>query len=168
MPAAAAQAVAGCHDPAGPHRMTAVPTVLHTGEAFNVVPDSGELVCDVRADSDAAFAGVLAAVPGAVGGARLEASLLREWPGMDARAATAGLLERASAAIGRPIAAGARGGASDAAHFAASIPWTVDGLGPLGGGAHAPHEHVAAVSLGPRAEIALALTDVALSDPGHT
>jgi len=166
--AAAAQAVAGCHDPAGPHRMTAVPTVLHTGEAFNVVPDSGELVCDVRADSDAAFAGVLAAVPAAVGGARLEASLLREWPGMDARAATAGLLERASAAIGRPIAAGARGGASDAAHFAASIPWTVDGLGPLGGGAHAPHEHVAAVSLGPRAEIALALTDVALSDPGHT
>jgi glutamate carboxypeptidase len=147
--------------------MTAVPTVLHTGEAFNVVPGSGELVCDVRADSDAAFAGVLAAVPGAVGGARLEASLLREWPGMDAREATAGLLERASVAIGRPIAAGARGGASDAAHFAASIPWTVDGLGPLGGGAHAAHEHVAAASLGPRAEIALALTDVALSGPGH-
>jgi len=48
---------------------------------------------------------------------------------------------------------------------AASIPWTVDGLGPLGGGAHAPHEHVAAASLGPRAEIALALTDVALSGP---
>src|SRR5919204_231051 len=31
--AAAAQAVAGRHDPAGPHRLTAVPTVLRSGEA---------------------------------------------------------------------------------------------------------------------------------------
>ena len=33
------------------------------GEAFNVVPGAGELVCDVRADSDDAFPSVLAAVP---------------------------------------------------------------------------------------------------------
>jgi glutamate carboxypeptidase len=161
--AGAAEAVAACHDPRGPQRLTAVPTVLRSGEAFNVVPDAGELVCDVRADSSDAFAAVLAAVPEEVGGARLDAALLREWPGMDARAATAELLERAAASVGRPITAGARGGASDAAHFAAAIPWTVDGLGPLGGGAHAPHEHVAVASLAPRAEVALALTDAVLS-----
>src|SRR5829696_8183685 len=160
--AADGRAVAACHDPAGPQRLTAVPTVLHAGEAFNVVPDAGALICDVRADSSDAFASVLAAVPEEVSGARLQAALVREWPGMDSRRATAGLLERASAAIGRPIAAGARGGASDAAHFAASIPWTVDGLGPLGGGAHAPHEHVTAASLAPRAEVALALADAVL------
>ena len=48
--AAAAQAVAACHDPAGPHRLTAVPTVLRSGDAFNVVPGAGELFCDCRAD----------------------------------------------------------------------------------------------------------------------
>jgi glutamate carboxypeptidase len=159
----AARAVAACHDPNGSSRLTAVPTVLHSGEAFNVVPDAGELICDVRADSSDAFSAVLASVPDEVGGARLHAALLREWPGMDSRTATTDLLSRASAAIGRPIAAGARGGASDAAHFAGSIPWTVDGLGPLGGGAHAPHEHVAVASLARRAEVALAVTDAVLT-----
>jgi len=40
------------------------------------------------------------------------------WPSMDAREATAGVLERASALLGRPVVAAGRGGASDAAHFA--------------------------------------------------
>ncbi len=161
--ASAAQAVAACNEPDGPRRLTAVPTVLRSGDAFNVVPGTGELVCDVRADSLDAFAAVLDAVPERVGGARLDATLVREWPGMDARAATAGLLERAGAAIGRPIAGAARGGASDASHFAASIPLTVDGLGPRGGGAHAPHEYVLASSFRPRAEVALAVADALLT-----
>jgi glutamate carboxypeptidase len=160
--AAAAQAVAACHDPRGPERLTAVPTVLRSGEAFNVVPAAGELICDVRADASDAFDSVLAAIPAEVGGARLEAEQVRVWPGMDSRAATAGLLERAAAALGRPIAGAARGGASDASHFAAAIPLTIDGLGPRGGGAHAPHEHVLAASIRPRAEVALAVADAAL------
>jgi glutamate carboxypeptidase len=161
--AAAARAVAACHDPTGPERLTAVPTVIRSGDAFNVVPDAGELVCDVRADTLGALEAVLRAVPGEVGGATLEAGLVREWPGMDARVPTAGLLERAGATIGRPIVGGARGGASDASHFAATIPLTVDGLGPRGGGAHAPHEYVLASSLRGRAEVALAVTDAVLS-----
>src|ERR687895_187339 len=60
--AAAAQAVAACSDPAGPDRLTAVPTILHSGEAFNVVPAHGELLCDLRADDLAAFDPVLEAV----------------------------------------------------------------------------------------------------------
>jgi glutamate carboxypeptidase len=158
-----ARQVAGCHDPHGADHLTVVPTVIRSGDAFNVVPDRGELVFDVRADMLEAFDRVVAAVPDEVGGARLEARLMREWPGMDARAATAALLERAGAAIGRPIVAAARGGASDASHFAAEIPLTVDGLGPLGGGAHAPHEFVLASGFKPRAEVALAIADAVLS-----
>jgi glutamate carboxypeptidase len=81
---------------------------------------------------------------------------------MDSSAATAPLLERAAEALGRPIAGAARGGASDASHFAAAIPLTVDGLGPRGGGAHAPHEHVLVDSIGPRAAVALAVADSVL------
>jgi glutamate carboxypeptidase len=157
--AGAAQAVAARHDPGGPQHLTAVPTVLRSGDAFNVVPAEGELICDVRADSLDALREVLDAVPAAAGGATLQAQLVRQWPGMDSGAATAGLLERAARALGRPIVGGARGGASDASHFAATIPLTVDGLGPRGGGAHAPHEYVLAESLRSRAEVALALAD---------
>ena len=160
--AAAAQAVAACHDPEGPERLTAVPTVLRAGDAFNVVPAHGELTCDMRADRLEAFAAVLDAVPASVGGATLSAQNVRRWPGMDSRAAVLPLLERAGAALGRPIAAHARGGASDASHFAAQIELTVDGLGPLGGGAHAPHEFVWAWSLRTRAEVALAVVDAVL------
>jgi glutamate carboxypeptidase len=160
--ASAAQAVAGSQDPHGPQRLTAVPTVLHVGDAFNVVPGIGELVCDLRADSLDAFEGVLQALPAELGGARLEARLVRQWPGMDAREATAPLLQAAAAALGRPVIGAGRGGASDAAHFAATIPFTVDGLGPRGGGAHAPHEYLLATSLRPRAEVALAVADAAL------
>jgi glutamate carboxypeptidase len=160
--ASAAQAIAGCHDPHGPHRLTAVPTVLHTGDAFNVVPGTGELVCDLRADGLEAFDEVLAAVPEELGGARMEATLVREWPGMDARVATAALLEAAAAALGRQVIGAGRGGASDASHFAGTIPLTVDGLGPRGGGAHAPHEYLLASSIGPRAEVALAVVDAVL------
>jgi glutamate carboxypeptidase len=162
--AAAAQAIARCHDPAGPDHLTAVPTVARSGDAFNVVPATGELIADVRADRLEAFARVLEAVPGEVGGARLDARLMREWPGMDARAATAPLLARATDLLGRPVMPAHRGGASDASHFAAGIPLTVDGLGPRGGGAHAPHEHVLTSSLRSRAEVALAVALAALGD----
>jgi glutamate carboxypeptidase len=160
--AEAARAVAACHDPQGPERLTAVPTVLHSGEAFNVVPAAGELYCDLRADDDAAFDAVAAAVPAAVAGARLDTGFVRRWPGMDSRAATAALLERASAALGRPILATERGGASDASHMAAHVPVTIDGLGPRGGGAHAPEEFVLTRTLRERAEVALAILGVLL------
>jgi glutamate carboxypeptidase len=82
---------------------------------------------------------------------------------MQAREATPGLLGASSELLGRPIAAAARGGASDASHFAPVIPLTVDGLGPRGGGAHAPHEFVLTSSLKSRAQVALAMVDALLS-----
>ena len=162
---AAAQAVAACHDPNGPERLTSVPTILRSGDAFNVVPDSGELFADVRADSLSAFDPVIAAVPDEVGGAKLDVELVRKWPGMDAREATASLLAAASERLGRTITAGQRGGASDASHVSQYVPLTIDGLGPRGGGAHTPEEFVLMPSLLPRCEVALALVAALLELP---
>jgi glutamate carboxypeptidase len=155
--ATAAQAVAGRHDPSGPHRLTAVPTVVRSGDAFNVVPGTGELFCDCRADELDAIESVLDTIPADVGGVTLSAELIRRWPGMHSEAAVAPVLARASEALGRPVRGVSRGGASDASHFAASIPITIDGLGPRGGRAHNPGEYVYADSLTPRAELALAV-----------
>jgi len=160
--ATAAQTIAAQHDPGGADHLTAVPTVVRSGDAFNVVPAAGRLIADVRADRLDAFTRVLDAVPAEVGGATLTARLVREWPGMDARAATAPLLAAASERLGRPVIAAQRGGASDASHFAATIPLTVDGLGPRGGAAHNPGEFVLASSLRTRAEVALAVALAAL------
>jgi glutamate carboxypeptidase len=161
--AAAAQAVATHHAPDGPDRLTAVPTVLHAGDAFNVVPGSGELVCDLRADDEAAILAAVDAIPREHGGVALEPSLARLWPGMHSEAATEPLLARAGEALGRPIVGMPRGGASDASHLASVVPVTVDGLGPRGGKAHNPGEFVLASSLVTRAEVALAMTAAALA-----
>src|SRR3954451_6229053 len=98
-----AQAVAACHDPAGPSRLTAVPTVLRSGDAFNVVPGTGELFCDCRADELDAIEAVLDAIPAEVGGVGLDARLIRRWPGMHSEVAVAPVLAQASAALGRPV-----------------------------------------------------------------
>jgi glutamate carboxypeptidase len=161
--AAAAQAVAARHAPDGPDHLTAVPTVLHAGEAFNIVPGRGELSCDLRADSDAAILAVLEALPRDVDGVTLAPELIRLWPGMSSEQATAPLLDRAAVALGRPVVGVRRGGASDASHLAPAIPLTVDGLGPRGGKAHNPGEFVLAESLSSRAEVALAVIDAALA-----
>jgi glutamate carboxypeptidase len=163
--ASAAQAVAARHDPKGPSHLTAVPTILRAGDAFNVVPDAGTLYCDVRADDLDAIRAVVQAVPGEVGGAALATEMVRLWPGMDSSDTTVGLLERAATALGRPVAGVPRGGASDASHFATAIPVTVDGLGPRGGLAHNPGEYVLADALTSRAEVALAVVDAALAAP---
>jgi glutamate carboxypeptidase len=158
-----AQRVAACSDPGGPRRLTAVPTIMRSGEAFNVVPAHGELVCDLRADTLEALEPVLAAVPEELGEVRIAPHMVRAWPGMDTRAESAPLLERAAALLGRPLVAAERGGASDASHMAAVIPLTIDGLGPRGGGAHTPEEWVSAESLGSRAEVALAVVGALLA-----
>ena len=157
--------LARLHQPAGPDRLSVVPTVVRSGEALNVVPAGGELIFDLRADRIEAFDDVIGAIPPALDGVGLEARMERLWPGMDVRAVTAPLLERASARLGRRIVGVARGGASDASHFAPTIAQTIDGLGPRGGGAHTPEEFVLAASLRERAEVAVAIAVEALQGP---
>jgi glutamate carboxypeptidase len=161
--AAAAEAAATHHAPTGPERLTVVPTVMSAGDSFNVVPASGELYCDMRADRIEAFDRVLADVPAEVGGACLVSQLHRLWPGMDAEAATHDVIAAAGERLGREVAGVARGGASDASHLAQVIPVTLDGLGPRGGAAHAPGEFVLADSLRSRAEVALAVAGAVLA-----
>jgi glutamate carboxypeptidase len=159
-----ARRVAALGDPAGPARLTAIPTVLHAGEAFNIVPDEAELCCDLRADRLEAFEPVLAAVPSDIDGVEIEAELVRKWPGMDSRELVAERLAGPAAELlGFPVLVGSRGGASDASHMAEHIPLTVDGLGPRGGHAHHPDEFVATASIAPRSAIALAMTAAALN-----
>jgi glutamate carboxypeptidase len=155
--ATAAQVVAGEHAPDGQDALSAVPTIMNAGEAFNVVPPGGELYCDLRAERLEAFGRVIDALPEEVGGARLEAELIRQWPGMDAREQTRELLRGAGELLGRPVVGAERGGASDASHMAAYVPLTVDGLGPRGGGAHNPEEWVSRESLHRRAQVAMAV-----------
>jgi glutamate carboxypeptidase len=159
-----ARTVAALHDPGGPDGLSAVPTVMRSGDAFNVVPASGELIFDLRAATLDAFEPVLGAVADEIDGVALSAGIERRWPGMDTEEGVAPLLARASAALGRPLVGVSRGGASDAAHFAATIPLTVDGLGPRGGGAHTPEEFVFSESLRSRAEVALAVVLATLVD----
>ena len=136
-----------------------MPTILRSGDAFNVVPPAGELLCDLRADRLAAFDPVFQAIPDEHDEVRLEPHMVRAWPGMDSRTATAGVLAAASEALGRKIVASERGGASDASHIAAGgIELTIDGLGPRGGGADTPYEWVSAESLRDAPEVALAVT----------
>jgi glutamate carboxypeptidase len=155
--ATAAQVVAGEHAPDGQDALSAVPTIMNAGEAFNVVPPGGELYCDLRAERLEAFGRVIDALPEEVGGARLEAELVRQWPGMDAREQTRELLRSAGELLGRPVVGAERGGASDASHMAGYVPLTVDGLGPRGGGAHNPEEWVSRESLHTRAQVAMAV-----------
>jgi glutamate carboxypeptidase len=161
--ATVARSCADLGDPGGPEQLTVVPTVMASGRAFNVVPAFGELIFDLRARSLEAFEPVLARVPAELDEVRLTARMERKWPGMDSEALTEPLLAAASERLGRAIVGMRRGGASDASHFAATIPLTVDGLGPRGGGAHAPDEFVLAESLGRRAEVALAVAEQVLA-----
>jgi glutamate carboxypeptidase len=158
-----ARRIAALGDPGGAERLTAIPTVIRSGEAFNVVPAEGELTCDLRAERLEAFAPLVEAVPAELDGVRLEAALVRRWPGMDSRELVAERLAAPAAKLlGHPLAVGSRGGASDASHMAAEVPLTVDGLGPRGGHAHHPDEFVALDSVRPRAAVALAIAAAAV------
>jgi glutamate carboxypeptidase len=158
-----ADAVARLHDPTGSDQLSVVPTVMRSGDAFNVVPAAGELIFDLRSRRLGAFDDVMAAIAPELDEVSLVARMEREWPAMDSEQATGQLLADASRLAGRPVVGMARGGASDASHFADTIALTVDGLGPRGGGAHTPEEFVLRDALHRRAEVALAIARAALA-----
>ncbi len=164
--ARAAEHVAGAHDPDGPNHLTAVPTILRSGDALNVVPAAGELVADVRADSLPPIEELIGRMPKEIDEVALTSESVRLWPGMQTTEATAPLLTDAAARLGRPVVPRGRGGASDASHLATAVTLTVDGLGPRGGNAHHPDEYLLAESLAPRAEVALAVALAALGSSG--
>ncbi|MER6195538.1 M20 family metallopeptidase [Streptomyces cyaneofuscatus] len=137
---------------------TVTPTVASAGTLENVVPAEATVVVDVRVESaeekervEAAFAALTPQVDGAR--ITVEGTIAR--PPMPASAA-AELLPLARQLM-PGIEAVAVGGGSDGNLTAAVGVPTLDGLGAVGGGAHADHEYVVVDAMAERAHLAAGL-----------
>lgn len=129
------------------------------GTRPNVVAEEARAVIDVRAPTRAAAD----AVSSAIGrlqpvrpGTRLTIKGGFERPPMERTPAVVELFARAAAVaagLGRELAEGSAGGGSDGNFTAALGVPTLDGLGAVGDGAHAAHEHVEIASLPWRAAL---------------
>lgn len=147
------------------------PTVLRAGATTNTVPAAGALAVDARARTVAEQERVdqaIRALTPTIPGARIEILGGPNRPPFE-RAAAMELFERAAALAARlgqaPLEAVAVGGGSDG-NFTAGIGTpTLDGLGAVGGGAHADDEHVIAAELAPRTRLlAELISDLAGDD----
>ncbi|MFI5808845.1 M20 family metallopeptidase [Streptomyces sp. NPDC051561] len=142
---------------------TVTPTVVTAGSATNTVPAQATVSVDVRVPTLAAQAHVDAALHAlrtTVPGARLEVRGGPNRPPLE-ETSSAGLFRRAAALAQRqglqPLASASVGGASDG-NFTAGLGCpTLDGLGAVGGGAHADHEHVIVSEMLPRTRLLAAL-----------
>ncbi|WP_394619959.1 M20 family metallopeptidase [Lentzea sp. JNUCC 0626] len=149
-------AVAGLADPV--LGTTVVPTVLSSGTTTNTVPAQGSFKIDVRvrtlAEQQRVDADMRALRP-VLDGSEVEVSGGPNRPPMEPTMTTA-LFERAERLL-PGVTQAAVGGASDG-NFTAGlgIP-TLDGLGAVGGGAHAENEHVLVSEIGPRTDLLAAL-----------
>ncbi len=146
---------------------------LHGGSRPNMVPAAAALELDLRAPTavtlakaEAALAAIAAAP--AVDGVHLELLTLGRFDPMPVTPDGAVLLDTASrvgAALGLVVRAIATGGASDANGIAAlGIP-VLDGLGPIGGGAHSPDEYLDLASVPDRAALLAGLLLALASEP---
>jgi glutamate carboxypeptidase len=122
--------------------------VISGGSRANVVAEEARAVIDARAptraDADAITAAIQALHPTRPR-TRLTVRGGFERPPMERTAATVDLFARAaslSSLFGRELAEGGAGGGSDGNFTAALGVPTLDGLGAVGDGAHAAHEHV--------------------------
>lgn len=139
------------------------PTLASSGTTTNTVPASAQLWIDVRARTavelervDAALRAHRAVTPGAT--IEVRGGINR--PPLEAKMSKA-LFARATQlaeSLGlAPLQSIAVGGASDG-NFTAGIGVpTLDGLGAVGGGAHAEYEHVVVSEIVPRARLLAAL-----------
>jgi glutamate carboxypeptidase len=137
--------------------------VVEGGSRPNVVADHALARIDVRvptlADAarlDAALRGLRPQNPGT----RLELTGGVERPPFERSPGVVRLYlqaKEAAAALGRELAEGSTGGGSDGNFTGALGVPTLDGLGPMGDGAHALHEHVIEADVAWRAALLAAL-----------
>lgn len=133
--------------------------VIEGGSRPNVVPSEARARIDVRAPTmtdattvDAALRGLRPHLPGA----SIELSGGFNRPPLERTAGVARLFDLArlaGEALGQRVDEGSTGGGSDGNFCAALGVPTLDGLGALGDGAHATHEHVLRPALVPRAAL---------------
>lgn len=162
-------ALAGLGDAAA--GTTVTPTRVSAGTTTNTVPAAATIAVDVRARTtveqqrvDAAVRSLAPVLPGA--GLAVRGGPNR--PPLEATSSAA-LFERAgvvAARLGLPALASARvGGASDGNFTAGVGTPTLDGLGAVGGGAHAEDEHVLVAELPGRTALLRALVADLLAEP---
>lgn len=152
-------AVTGLGDPE--RGTTVTPTMMSAGTASNTVPAAGEFTVDVRARDDAEQQRVDAAMHGLrpvvadleiVGGPNRPPLAARSSADLFARAG------RVAAALGLPALTSASVGGGSDGNFTAGVGTpTLDGLGAVGGGAHADDEHVLIDELPGRVALVTAL-----------
>jgi glutamate carboxypeptidase len=153
---------------------TVTPTASRAGTTTNTVPATGSFSVDVRVRTveeqdrvDAEMRALRPVLPGAV----LEVSGGPNRPPLEA-SASAALFERAHALavrLGLPAPTSAAvGGASDGNFTAGVGTPTLDGLGAVGGGAHADDEHVLVDELLGRTELLAALVADLLAHPTNS
>lgn len=144
---------------------TVTPTVARAGTTTNTVPSTGSFAVDVRARTRAEQDRVdraVRALPAVLPGARVEVTGGVNRPPLEA-AASAALFERVCRIASRlglpePMCA-AVGGGSDGNLTAGVGTPTLDGLGAVGGGAHAADEHVLVDELPGRTALLRALVE---------
>jgi glutamate carboxypeptidase len=142
---------------------TVTPTVASAGTADNVVPAQTRVKVDVRveqAGEDQRLIDLFNGLSTTLPGASLEILGGLNRPPMPASAAEA-LFPVAVAAAREhgldEVHGVAVGGGSDGNFTAACGVPTLDGLGAVGGGAHADHEHVMVDTMVPRAQLLAAV-----------
>ncbi len=137
--------------------------VISGGTKSNVVPDSCELQVDARAMTQAEMDRLTEAVLGlqpVVHGARIEVEGGFDRPPMERDDLMRQTFEQAkviAAGCGLNLRESGTGGASDGNYTAAVGTPTLDGLGPLGDGAHTEHEYITVSSLATSATLCAAL-----------
>jgi glutamate carboxypeptidase len=148
---------------------TVTPTALSAGTTSNTVPSAARLAIDVRVptvDEQRRVDQALHALRPELAGASLRLDGGPNRPPFD-RASSAALFElagRLHADLGHGELTGlAVGGASDGNFTAGVGTPTLDGLGAVGGGAHADDEHVVIDQLVPRMDLLAALVGSVLS-----
>jgi glutamate carboxypeptidase len=153
---------------------TVTPTASRAGTTTNTVPAAGSFSVDVRVRTieeqdrvDAAMRALRPVLPGAV----LEVTGGPNRPPLEA-SASAALFDRVSTLAPRfgltPPMSAAVGGASDGNFTAGVGTPTLDGLGAVGGGAHADDEHVLVDELPGRTALLAALVADLLAKPTNS
>jgi glutamate carboxypeptidase len=133
--------------------------LIRGGSASNVVPERAEMEVDFRISQMAEIDRVVKAVQGlqpVLNGARLEISGGLNRPPMEHNATMVKAFEQArrlAASIGLTLEEGSTGGGSDGNFTAGLGTPTLDGMGAVGDGAHATHEHIVIASLAERAAL---------------
>ena len=136
---------------------------IRGGGVTNVVPDFAELYVDTRVTTreDAQWVkNMLRSLEPALQGATLEVHGEPDRPPMpcdEGRLQTFARIKTIADEIGLAIDHGPSGGGSDASFTADIGTPTMDGLGAMGDGAHAVHEHVILRSLPERAALSAAI-----------